>query len=54
VSGTNLFSFITRDGAEGLLQISKVKDNPREIRVRYKLARPASPQRSKSTNSTRR
>jgi hypothetical protein len=37
IHGRNVYSFITRDGAEGLLQVTRLNDNPREIRVRYKL-----------------
>jgi predicted Ser/Thr protein kinase len=37
--GTNLYAFITRDGTKGLLQIAGVTENPRGVKVRYKLMR---------------
>ena len=42
-----LYLFITRDGAQGVLQITGVTDNPRGVKIRYKLIQhpgaPASP-----------
>jgi hypothetical protein len=38
-NGANLFSFITRDGAEGLLQIVGPSERPPGVRIRYKLVR---------------
>jgi predicted Ser/Thr protein kinase len=37
LSGTNVFKIVTRDGARGLLQIDGISDDPRGIKVRYKL-----------------
>jgi len=37
--GTNVYLFITRDGAQGLLQISGVTENPSGVKIRYKLVR---------------
>jgi hypothetical protein len=35
--GTNVYLFITRDGAQGMLQISGVSENPPGVKIRYKL-----------------
>jgi hypothetical protein len=35
--GTNVYLFITRDGAQGMLQISGVFENPPGVKIRYKL-----------------
>jgi hypothetical protein len=38
--GTNVYLFITRDGAQGMLQISGVTENPPGVKLRYKLVQP--------------
>jgi hypothetical protein len=38
IHGTNIYSFITRNGAQGVLQISGVTKNPAAVTIRYKLA----------------
>jgi hypothetical protein len=43
IRDSQIYSFITRDGAEGLLQIARLNDNPREIRIHYKLVRKKQP-----------
>jgi hypothetical protein len=39
--GTNVYLFITRDGAQGILQISGVTENPPGVKIRYKLLQQA-------------
>src|SRR5262249_23752591 len=38
ISGTNVYSFITRDGAEGVLEIAGMTERPAGVKIRYKLA----------------
>ena len=37
LNSTNVVRFITRDGDTGLLQITSVTDDPRGVKIRYKL-----------------
>ena len=38
INGTNVYTFITRGGAEGVLQIVGTTANPPGVKLRYKLA----------------
>jgi hypothetical protein len=37
ISGSNLYLFITRNDIKGVLQITGVTENPRGVKIRYKL-----------------
>ena len=41
IAGTNVLVVITRDGTKGLLQLGSVTDEPRGVKVRYRLLAPA-------------
>jgi len=56
IRGTNVYTFMARDGTEGVLQIAAFTDDPRTVNIRYKLLQetPPAPEAARPFRKNRR